>query len=220
MQRCSYFLHQRKWTRRRINQYFYNLHLNVFGVFGILRFLLQIPIPMTEGLDPVSMLTDGATVAQWNNEGLPSDKMSTQNAAILINCERWPLLIDPQLQGIKWIKSRYGADLRVISLGQKGWGNVTQWHVVPKSVTGAVGCDWPLSFSFCLLFASSKKWSEGLSTVWGTFALNLCFSHSIWPRDQNLELCTGRPPKLKGFGKAIIFPLKDILWYLVYQRKQ
>lgn len=47
----------------------------------------QIPIPMTEGLDPVSMLTDDAMVAQWNNEGLPGDKMSTQNATILTNCE-------------------------------------------------------------------------------------------------------------------------------------
>lgn len=49
--------------------------------------LHQIPIPKTEGLDPVSMLTDDATVAQWNNEGLPGDKMSTQNATILTNCQ-------------------------------------------------------------------------------------------------------------------------------------
>lgn len=34
--------------------------------------------------------------------------------------ERWPLLIDPQLQGIKWIKSRYGSSLKVVSLGQRG----------------------------------------------------------------------------------------------------
>uniref|UniRef100_A0A3B3ZGV8 Uncharacterized protein n=1 Tax=Periophthalmus magnuspinnatus TaxID=409849 RepID=A0A3B3ZGV8_9GOBI len=68
-------------------------------------------------LHPVSMLTDDAMVAQWNNEGLPGDKMSTQNATILTNCERWPLLIDPQLQGIKWIKSRFGSSLKVVSLG-------------------------------------------------------------------------------------------------------
>uniref|UniRef100_A0A8C4HI55 Dynein, axonemal, heavy polypeptide 9 like n=1 Tax=Dicentrarchus labrax TaxID=13489 RepID=A0A8C4HI55_DICLA len=73
----------------------------------------KMPIPMTEGLDPVLMLTDDAMVAQWNNEGLPGDKMSTQNATILTNCERWPLLIDPQLQGIKWIKSRFGSNLKV-----------------------------------------------------------------------------------------------------------
>ncbi|XP_041937573.1 dynein heavy chain 11, axonemal [Alosa sapidissima] len=90
----------------------------------------KVPIPMTEGLDPVCMLTDDATIAQWNNEGLPGDKMSTQNATILTNCERWPLLIDPQLQGIKWIKSRYGNDLRVISLGQKGYVDVIEQAVV------------------------------------------------------------------------------------------
>ncbi|KAJ8253035.1 hypothetical protein GJAV_G00208400 [Gymnothorax javanicus] len=90
----------------------------------------KIPIPMTEGLDPVGMLTDDATIAQWNNEGLPSDSMSTQNATIFTNCERWPLLIDPQLQGIKWIKSRYGADLKVINLGQKGYVDVIEQAVV------------------------------------------------------------------------------------------
>ncbi|KAK7945776.1 hypothetical protein WMY93_001504 [Mugilogobius chulae] len=87
-------------------------------------------IPMTQGLDPVSMLTDDAMVAQWNNEGLPGDKMSTQNATILTNCERWPLLIDPQLQGIKWIKSRFGTTLKVVSLGQRGYVDVIEQAVV------------------------------------------------------------------------------------------
>uniref|UniRef100_A0A3P8TGW6 Dynein, axonemal, heavy polypeptide 9 like n=1 Tax=Amphiprion percula TaxID=161767 RepID=A0A3P8TGW6_AMPPE len=91
---------------------------------------VTMPIPMTGGLDPVSMLTDDAMVAQWNNEGLPGDKMSTQNATILTNCERWPLLIDPQLQGIKWIKSRYGNSLKVVSLGQKGYVDVIEQAVV------------------------------------------------------------------------------------------
>ncbi|TNN78182.1 Dynein heavy chain 11, axonemal [Liparis tanakae] len=87
-------------------------------------------IPMTEDLDPVLMLTDDAMVAQWNNEGLPGDKMSTQNASILTNCERWPLLIDPQLQGIKWIKSRHGSGLKVVSLGQRGYVDVIEQAVV------------------------------------------------------------------------------------------
>ncbi|KAH0621501.1 hypothetical protein JD844_022871 [Phrynosoma platyrhinos] len=81
----------------------------------------KVPIPMTEGLDPISMLTDDATIAKWNNEGLPSDTMSVQNATILTNCERWPLLIDPQHQGIKWIKNRYGSNLKVTHLNQKGY---------------------------------------------------------------------------------------------------
>lgn len=43
------------------------------------------------------MLTDDAQVAGWNNEGLPTDTMSTENATILTNSARWPLMIDPQL---------------------------------------------------------------------------------------------------------------------------
>lgn len=54
---------------------------------GFTCLLYQILIPMMQDLDPVAMLTDDATVAQWNNEGLPGDKMSTQNATILTNCQ-------------------------------------------------------------------------------------------------------------------------------------
>ncbi|XP_051731342.1 dynein axonemal heavy chain 9-like isoform X1 [Ctenopharyngodon idella] len=82
---------------------------------------LKVPIPVTPGLDPLTMLTDDADIATWQNEGLPADRMSTENATILTNCERWPLMVDPQLQGIKWIKNRYGDDLRIIRIGQRGY---------------------------------------------------------------------------------------------------
>ncbi|KAI8438868.1 hypothetical protein MSG28_011209 [Choristoneura fumiferana] len=82
---------------------------------------LEPPIPITEGLDPLTMLTDDTIIAVWQNEGLPSDRMSTENATILSNSVRWPLMIDPQLQGVKWIKQKYGDKLRVIRLGQKGY---------------------------------------------------------------------------------------------------
>ncbi|CAH8640372.1 unnamed protein product [Heterobilharzia americana] len=78
-------------------------------------------IPITPDLDPLDMLIDDAVIATWNNEGLPSDRMSIENATILTNAERWPLMIDPQLQGLKWIKTRFGTDLKVIRLGQKGY---------------------------------------------------------------------------------------------------
>jgi len=45
--------------------------------------------------------------------------MSSENATILINSSRWPLMIDPQLQGIKWIKNKYGENLIVLRLTQK-----------------------------------------------------------------------------------------------------
>ena len=67
------------------------------------------------------MLTDSAQIARWSNENLPNDRTSIENAMILTNAERWPLMIDPQLQGVKWIKTREGAELKVVRLGQKGY---------------------------------------------------------------------------------------------------
>jgi len=87
---------------------------------------LKVPIPITEELDFMSLLTDEAVIANWNNEGLPSDRMSTENATILTNCQRWPLMVDPQLQGIKWIKNKYGDDLKVIRIGNKGYLDVIE----------------------------------------------------------------------------------------------
>jgi dynein heavy chain len=73
-------------------------------------------IPLQEGLDAVRLLVSGESeIAKWNNEGLPTDSISVQNAAIFTTCVRWPLMIDPQLQGLNWIKQRYGADLKVDS---------------------------------------------------------------------------------------------------------
>uniref|UniRef100_A0A096MH56 Dynein axonemal heavy chain 17 n=1 Tax=Poecilia formosa TaxID=48698 RepID=A0A096MH56_POEFO len=80
-----------------------------------------VPIPVTADLVPLTMLTDDADIAAWQNEGLPADGMSTENATILTSCQRWPLMVDPQLQGIKWIKNRYGDQLRVIRFEQRGY---------------------------------------------------------------------------------------------------
>jgi dynein heavy chain len=54
---------------------------------------------VTPDIDPLTLVVDDAVIAGWNNEGLPSDRMSTENATVLTTCERWPLMIDPQLQG-------------------------------------------------------------------------------------------------------------------------
>ncbi|XP_061771898.1 dynein axonemal heavy chain 11 [Nerophis ophidion] len=90
----------------------------------------KVSIPLTDGLDPILMLTDDATVAAWHNQGLPNDRMSTENAAILTTGERWPLIVDPQRQGIKWIRNQQGTKLRVVQLGQKGYLDVIEEALV------------------------------------------------------------------------------------------
>ncbi|OPJ81917.1 hypothetical protein AV530_014441 [Patagioenas fasciata monilis] len=82
---------------------------------------LEILIAVMEGLDPIVTLTDDAAIATWSNKEQPGDRMSTENATILTNCRHWPLTMDLQQRGIKWIKNKYGADLKVIHPGKKGF---------------------------------------------------------------------------------------------------
>jgi dynein heavy chain, axonemal len=92
-------------------------------------------IPMTEGIEPLSILTSEAIKAKWKNEGLPSDNMSFENASIISSCSRWPLLIDPQLQGSNWIRGSQGDNLSPININQKHWmreltKNITEGRAV------------------------------------------------------------------------------------------
>jgi dynein heavy chain len=63
---------------------------------------------------------DDAIVAGWIREGLPSDPTSVQNGTILTNSERWPLMMDPQLQGIVWIKERESKNSLQVGTGGEG----------------------------------------------------------------------------------------------------
>ena len=77
-------------------------------------------IPMALKPNPLEVLTTDAQVAGWNSEGLPNDKVSVENGCIVTNTARWPLLIDPQLQGITWIRQREAANgMIVVRMEQK-----------------------------------------------------------------------------------------------------
>lgn len=77
-------------------------------------------VPITEGVDPLFVLADDSAFAKWKNSGLAADRISLENGAIVTSCSRWPLMIDPQLQGSKWIKQKV-KDLKVVQLTQKKW---------------------------------------------------------------------------------------------------
>jgi dynein heavy chain, axonemal len=70
------------------------------------KFFADNNIPCTPGKTVIDILTTPALVAKWNTEKLPPDSVSTQNGAILFNSARYSLIIDPQLQGITWLKEK------------------------------------------------------------------------------------------------------------------
>ena len=87
-------------------------------------------IPMTEDSDPLTILTNEGNNAKMITEGLPSDRISIENGAIVTNCKRWPLMIDPQIQGIKWLKQREAGNLDIIQLTQKNWLKILENAIV------------------------------------------------------------------------------------------
>lgn len=46
----------------------------------------------------VSVLADPYEIRSWNMYGLPRDRVSTENAILVTQASRWPLMIDPQEQ--------------------------------------------------------------------------------------------------------------------------
>ncbi|XP_055959532.1 dynein axonemal heavy chain 2-like, partial [Patella vulgata] len=61
-------------------------------------------------------------VRDWNIQGLPSDSFSTENGVIVTRGSRWPLMVDPQGQAIKWIKNMEGVKgLKVVDLQQNDY---------------------------------------------------------------------------------------------------
>lgn len=73
-------------------------------------------IPFVNDLNLNEMLIDAPTISEWNLQGLPNDDLSIQNGIIVTKASRYPLLIDPQIQGKIWIKNKESQnELQVIS---------------------------------------------------------------------------------------------------------
>ena len=55
-------------------------------------------------------------VRDWNIQGLPSDSFSTENGVIVTSASRWPLMVDPQGQAIKWIKNMEASRVSIFAV--------------------------------------------------------------------------------------------------------
>ncbi|XP_070849918.1 dynein axonemal heavy chain 2 [Chaetodon trifascialis] len=65
----------------------------------------DLDIPCTPGFSFAVFLSKPTAVRDWNIQGLPSDAFSTENGVIVTRGNRWPLMVDPQGQALKWIKN-------------------------------------------------------------------------------------------------------------------
>jgi dynein heavy chain, axonemal len=64
---------------------------------------------LAEKISLKDILGSAVTTREWNMNGLPSDDFSVDNALMIYNSRRWPLMIDPQEQANKWLKKQEAA---------------------------------------------------------------------------------------------------------------
>lgn len=72
-------------------------------------------IPNSPDLSIVDKLADPPTISEWNLQGLPNDELSIQNGIIVTNSSKFTIMIDPQSQGISWIKNKEAMNNMIIT---------------------------------------------------------------------------------------------------------
>jgi dynein heavy chain, axonemal len=75
-------------------------------------------IPCTQEFALPDIIGEPVKVRQWVIDKLPNDGLSIDNAIMMTNSSRWPLMIDPQLQANKWIRTMRKDNLKVLRLTQ------------------------------------------------------------------------------------------------------
>lgn len=73
-------------------------------------------VPVNTVFSAERILADAVEVREWTLAGLPADQLSVDNAIIVTRGRRWPLIIDPQGQANKWIKTMDRETLKTIKL--------------------------------------------------------------------------------------------------------
>eukprot|EP00752_Nemacystus_decipiens_P017827 g15983.t1 len=89
---------------------------------GWVKLCKERAIPVADDFSLERVLAEPVTVRQWQLMGLPADEFSTENGMLTTMGRRWPLMIDPQGQANRWIRSMYAdANLQVIKLTEKAF---------------------------------------------------------------------------------------------------
>uniref|UniRef100_A0A0X3PBI3 Dynein heavy chain 2 n=1 Tax=Schistocephalus solidus TaxID=70667 RepID=A0A0X3PBI3_SCHSO len=94
-----------------------------------LELITKEKIPRSDPFSFTDFMVDPSQVRSWNLQGLPRDLFSVQNGVIVTTSSRWSLMIDPQAQALRWIKSMEGKDLSVIDLQMKNYMQILEQAV-------------------------------------------------------------------------------------------
>ena len=70
----------------------------------------ELDLPSSEAPTLLGTVGDPVQVREWQTQLLPTDEVSTNNAILVTQGQRWPLMIDPQAQANRWIRKMLEKD--------------------------------------------------------------------------------------------------------------
>ncbi|CAG9860518.1 unnamed protein product [Phyllotreta striolata] len=118
-------------------------------------------IACTDGFSLINVLADPYDIRMWNACGLPRDSVSTENAILVTMGSRWPLMIDPQEQANRWIRTMEKPnELKIIKLTDSNFMRVLET---------AVPMGWPVLL---------EEIGETLDPTLGPILLKQTFQHA------------------------------------------
>lgn len=82
----------------------FSLEYRDYAIKSWMTLMKTFQIQSTDDFSLQVVLGDGVKIQKWHIDELPQEKVSIDNAIIMENSERWPLMIDPQTQGNNWVK--------------------------------------------------------------------------------------------------------------------
>lgn len=152
-------------------------------------------IPCSDNFRLETTLGDAVKIRGWVIDKLPNDSFSIDNAIMLFESNRWPLMIDPQGQANKWVKKReLDNQLKVVKQNQ------VRWHAIPVALT--LRCffrHFLMGSSGSCTSRSTGGWSmRGVPTF--CFLLQACFTYicALYGKNRQISYEPSRTPSNSG----------------------
>ena len=82
------------------------------------------------GFSLLTFLSSEGELLRWKGQGLPTDKLSSENAIVILNARCTPLIIDPSSQATNWLKNNLQVRGRRRRRG-RGRANNSRWALAP-----------------------------------------------------------------------------------------
>jgi len=70
----------------------------------------SLDLPTSDAPTLLNTVGDPVQVREWQTQLLPTDEVSTNNAILVMQGQRWPLMIDPQAQANRWLRKMLEKD--------------------------------------------------------------------------------------------------------------